>query len=233
MLDTLDQADKSLLLDINSYHNSFLDTFMYLISERWMWVPMYASLLYTIIKSKKSETFFIIVGVAITVLLCDQFSSSICKPFFQRFRPSQDPQIGELVHLVCGFKCDLYGFISAHAANTIGIAMFLTLLFKNRTVSSLLFLWALLNCYSRIYMGVHYPGDVICGALTGFLFGWVGYYIYGLLIARMPQFRYIKHRTNSRSNVDFMLSDFCPFMWTLAVTLFIIALLSSKNMVFC
>lgn len=234
ILDVLDQTDKSLLLSINGCHNTFFDMAMFWISDKWIWVPMYVSLLYIIGKNKKSETVFIIVGIVLTVVFCDQFSSSLCKPLFHRFRPAQDPQIGQLVHTVCGFKCDLYGFISSHAANTVGVAMFLTLLFKNRTFGFVIFSWALINCYSRIYLGVHYLGDIVCGSIMGLLFGWLCYWFYhSVLLSWMPQFRHIKYHTNCRVDVDFHTSDVVPFIWTYGVTLFIIAIISSKNIFFC
>lgn len=232
-LDTLEQIDKSLLLDINSCHNGFFDTFMFWISDKWVWVPMYVSLLYIIVKNKRTEAVFIVLGIALTVLLCDQFSSSLCKPLFHRFRPAHDPQIGFLVHTVCGFKCDLYGFISSHAANTMGVALFLTLLVKNRTFGVTVFLWAILNCYSRMYLGVHYMGDILCGAIAGLFFGWLCYLFYVFLISRMPQFRYIRHNTNSRSNIDFPTLELTPFFWTFGVTLFLLAIIAAKNMFFC
>lgn len=235
ILDALDQADKSLLLSINGCHNGFFDTFMFWVSDKWVWVPMYVSLLYIIVKNKRSEAVFIILGIVLTVLFCDQFASSLCKPLFHRFRPSQDPQIGHLVHVVCGFKCDLYGFVSSHAANTMGVALYLALLFRNHTFSCSIFLWALINCYSRMYLGVHYFGDVLFGSVVGLFFGWFCFWLsYRVLLSRvMPQFRYTQHYNNSRSNVDFSTADIMPYLWTLVSTLFIIAVFSTKNTFFC
>ncbi|MBO6034568.1 MAG: phosphatase PAP2 family protein [Paludibacteraceae bacterium] len=233
ILDTLDQFDKSILLGINGAHSGFFDAFMFWISDKWIWVPLYVSLLYIIAKNKRTETLFIILGIVLTVLFCDQFSSSLCKPLFHRFRPAQDPQIGALVHTVCGFKCDLYGFISSHAANTVGVAVFLTLLFRNKVFGFTIFSWALLNCYSRIYLGVHYMGDILCGAIVGALFGWLCFWLHSLMLSWMPQFRYMQHRTNSRSNVDFPNETMIPFYWTYAVTLFIIAVFAGQNIFFC
>lgn len=234
ILNSLEQTDKSWLLSLNSLHSSFFDTFMFWISDKWIWVPMYIAMFYAIVKDKQRETIFIAIGVALTVLLCDQFSSSLCKPLFERFRPCQDPAIGSMVHTVCGFKCDLYGFISSHAANTVGIAVFTTMLFKNKLFDIIIWLWALLNCYSRIYLGVHYPGDIICGAIAGALFGWLCFVIYSkFLLTRMPQFKYNRHRTNSRSNIDFPTADLMPFVWTFCVTIFIIAIFSANNFFTC
>jgi len=231
--DAIVNADKSALLYINSFHNNFFDSFMFWVSDKWVWVPMYITMIYAIIKEKKRETFFILLGIALTVFLCDRFSSGVCKPFFERFRPCQDPIIGSAVHVVCGFKCDLYGFISSHAANTFGIAVFTTMLFKNRSFNLFIWLWALLNCYSRIYMGVHYPGDILCGAISGLLFGMLSFWLYKWLLKRMPQFRYSRHTNNSRANIDFPTSDFIPFFWTFIVTIFTIAIFSSNSFFTC
>jgi len=233
LLETIIEADKSLLLSINSCHSPFFDTFMFWVSDKWIWVPIYVAMFYAIVKDKRVETIFIAVGIVLTVVLCDQFSSGLCKPLFERFRPCQDPSIGSMVHIVCGFKCDLYGFISSHAANTVGIAVFTTMLFKNRWFFAFIWLWALLNCYSRMYLGVHYPGDILCGAVAGALLGWLSFAIYKWLLKLMPQFKYNPHRTNSRSNIDFPMRDFVPFIWTFITTLFIICIFSACNLFSC
>ncbi len=233
ILESAVEADKSLLLSINSLHSPFFDTFMFWVSDKWIWVPMYIAMFYAIVKDKQVETVFITIGILLTVLLCDQFSSGLCKPLFERLRPCQDPSISSMVHTVCGFKCDLYGFISSHAANTVGVAVFTTMLFKNKLFGVFIWLWAALNCYSRIYLGVHFPGDILCGAIAGALLGWLCFFIYQSLLKWMPQFRYNPHKTNSRSNIDFPTADIVPFIWTFIVTLFIICIFSASNIFSC
>ncbi|MCQ2350626.1 MAG: phosphatase PAP2 family protein [Paludibacteraceae bacterium] len=234
ILNTLEQIDQSILLSVNSAHCPFFDKFMFWVSDKWIWIPIYIAMIYAIIKDKQRETLFIAIGIVLTILLCDQFASGLCKPLFHRFRPCQDPVIGSMVHTVCGFKCDLYGFMSSHAANTVGLAMFTTLLFKNRIFGCVIWLWALLNCYSRMYLGVHYLGDIICGALFGMLFAWLCFLLYSkVFLAYMPHFRYSRHKNNSRANVDFPTSDLVPFFWTFFVTLFVISIFSASNMFSC
>lgn len=233
IISSLNQVDQSWLLAINGQHNSFFDPFMFWISDKWIWFPMYVAIIYSIIKQKHGETIFIAVGIALTILLCDQFASGLCKPFFQRLRPCQDPVIGSMVHTVCGFKCDLYGFMSSHAANTFGLAIFTSLLFKDKYFNVMIWGWALLNCYSRMYLGVHYPGDIICGALVGLLFGWLCFMFYRFLINRMPQFRYYAHKNNSRSNIDFPTASLLPGIWTFIVTMVIITVFSANTLFTC
>lgn len=180
MLETLIEWDKALLLAINGWNSPFFDDFMFLISDKWVWIPLYVALLYLLFRSKQYNALYAIVAVALTVLLADQFASGFCKPFFARLRPTHDPAMIPYVHLVHGHTSSMYGFCSSHASNTCGIAVLTALLFKNRWYTGVVASWAALNCYSRMYMGVHYPGDILCGALAGMLFGYLCYKLYGL-----------------------------------------------------
>ena len=220
-------------MSLNSHFNAYFDVFMMWVSDKWIWVPMYCSIFYVIIRNKKIETVMIVIGIVLTVVLCDQFSASVCKPLFHRFRPAQDPVIGPLCHIVCGYGDSLYGFVSSHAANTVGVAVFLSLVFRNKLFELFIFLWAIVNCYSRMYLAAHYLGDIVCGALLGALLGWFSYFICQKLLDFMPQFRYNPHRTNSRANVDFRTADILPFFWTYIVTFAFIALCSTKTVNFC
>ena len=111
--------------------------------------------------------------------MTDQFTSGLMKPFFERLRPSHEPALEGMVHMVSGYSGGKYGFASSHAANTFGIAMFLSCLLKvEKPWINWLFLWAALVSYTRIYLGVHYPGDIIVGALIGVAFGWLVFKLY-------------------------------------------------------
>ena len=123
--------------------------------------------------------------VALVIVLTDGITSTICKPLFARFRPTHDPDIMYMVDVVNGYRAYKYGFMSSHAANSFGLAMFVMLLVKNRLLSISLIAWALINCYSRIYLGVHYPGDIICGILVGILSGLVVYRLYDYIRDKM------------------------------------------------
>jgi undecaprenyl-diphosphatase len=176
MIDQLIKYDRDLFRFLNGFHNSWLDSIMPVLTETEAWIPLYAFMLYVVIKSCKWETWIILLGLALTILLADQTTASIMKPYFGRLRPSQDPTLDGLIHLVEGYKGGRFGFASSHAANTFGAATFFFLSFrKTKPWIIVLFLWAAFVSYTRIYLGVHYPGDVIAGAFVGGICGWVSY----------------------------------------------------------
>ena len=181
MIDSLIELDKSIFLIFNSHHTLYFDQVMWIITGKIIWIPLILSFVYVFFKRGWKEALLAIFMVAVTVLLCDQISSGICKPFFERLRPTHDPEFSQYVTIVNGYLGGLYGFISSHAANAFGIAIFSILLFRNRLFSVSVIIWALLSCYSRMYLGVHYPGDIICGAFAGALSGYVCYKIYQTL----------------------------------------------------
>lgn len=178
MLETIIEWDKAWLLAINGCNSSFFDHLMYLISDKYVWIPLYLSMIFLLIRSKRYDAVYGILAVALTILLADQFASGFCKPFFERLRPTHDPSMLPFLHIVKGYTCGLYGFCSSHASNTWGIAVLTALLFKNRTYTIVVATWAALNCYSRMYLGVHYPLDILCGGLSGALFGWIAYRLF-------------------------------------------------------
>lgn len=166
MLDTLTQWDTSLFLFLNGHNSPFWDSVMLLISGKLTWIPLYLLLIYFIIRRYRVQSIWWLLAIAILVLITDQASVKLFKNVFLRLRPCHTPDLSGLVHLVgrCGGK---YGFVSSHAANTFGVAVFLSFLFSKRWVSISILLWALVVSYSRIYLGVHFPGDIICGAILG------------------------------------------------------------------
>ncbi len=113
----------------------------------------------------------VVLSVALVIFLADRVSSGVFKPLFHRFRPSHEPTLEGLVHLVNGYAGGRYGFISSHAANTFGVATFLGLLMRSSRMTTVLFCWACLSSYSRIYLGVHYPFDILAGATWGCIAG--------------------------------------------------------------
>ena len=178
MIEYLIELDKTIFLYFNSFHTLYLDQFFWIITGKIIWIPLILSLLYVFFKQGWREAVLIILMLGLTVLLCDQISSGICKPLFERFRPTHDPMFSQYVTTVNGYLGGMYGFISSHAANTFGVAMFLILIFKRRLFSISIIVWALLSSYSRLYLGVHYPGDILCGALVGLAIGYIIYRIY-------------------------------------------------------
>lgn len=175
LLEKLLLWDQELFLYLNALHTDSLDPIMVWISGKLTWLPFYVVILAFIGWHFRKRTFIILIGIALTILFADQLASGLMKPLFGRLRPCHEPALEGLVYLAkgCGGK---YGFVSSHAANTFGVAMFLWLTFKDlyRWVA-IMFVWAAIVSYSRIYLGVHYPLDIIFGGAVGIGSAWVAY----------------------------------------------------------
>ena len=178
-IDTISQWDIDLLLALNGSESLYLDGIMWTITRTSTWLLLFGALFYIVIRNtklKQSLVIFILVALLITV--ADQVASGICKPLFQRFRPTHDPIVGPMIDIVNGYRGGKYGFFSSHASNTFVGATFFALLFRNVRVSFLLFIWATLCTYSRLYLGVHYPTDILTGLTFGILSGYVFHFLY-------------------------------------------------------
>jgi undecaprenyl-diphosphatase len=177
--------DKELLLWLNSFHSPWLDPIMFWITKTFFWSPLYCFLIFLVFKHYKKEGWFIVAGAALTVLLCDQITSSLMKPFFERLRPSHDPTLEGLLHHVNNYRGGLYGFSSGHAANTFGVSLFVWLGLRTHiNWIWTIFIWAALMTYTRIYLGVHFPGDILVGGLIGLLCGGFSFKISQRLLQR-------------------------------------------------
>lgn len=172
MISFLEKADRAFFLLINGWHSPFWDQVMWGMSEKWIWIPLYLFILAWLIKNYKRRFYALLFFIVLLVFMSDQTSVHLFKDIFRRLRPCHNESLSPMVHLVKNHCGGLYGFVSSHAANTFGIAAFTALLLKNRTYTLLIFLWAVWVGYSRVYLGVHYPGDVIAGALLGIFSGW-------------------------------------------------------------
>lgn len=178
IVETFEKADVKLFYFVNGLHNETLDFIMYWISYKWTWVPLYIFLLVFILKSfDLKHGILVIVSIVLLITLADRISTGILKPYFKRYRPTHDVELKDQVHTVDNYYGSKYGFVSSHAANTFAIAVFFSLIFPNRTLRWL-FLWAALNCYSRVYLGVHYPLDIFFGAGLGVVLAIGIYWLY-------------------------------------------------------
>lgn len=179
LVEKLLPIERDYFLWLNQHHSPFWDTFMTIYSGRLIWLPLLiATLIVFIYKMKWKEAVILILCSVLVGVLCDQISSTFIKPFFERYRPTHHPDFKDLVSIVNGYRGGRFGFISSHAANGFGIVTFTSLLFRYRFYTITMILWALMTCYSRIYLGVHFITDILGGMFVGILVGFLCYYIY-------------------------------------------------------
>jgi undecaprenyl-diphosphatase len=175
LVQILNQWDTDLFLIVNGAYNDFWDFIMWWASDKYIWIPLYALFLYILWRQYKKNIWVVMVFAALLIFLSDQISVHFFKDVFQRLRPCHEPGLEGLVHIVnnkCGGE---YGFYSSHASNIFALAVFVISLMKNRNgyIVLAVLLWAALIAYSRVYLGVHYPGDVLAGGIAGSILGFL------------------------------------------------------------
>ena len=175
------QFDKQLLLMVNGSDSVLLDYVVLTLTNAKTWIPLYLGLFYVVVMTHKPnwrDILLILAAAGLCVLLAGTIDDTIVKPLVARWRPTHDPQIGALVDVVNGYRGGNYGFFSAHAANTFSIALFFSLLMRHRLFVCFMVAWSLINCWTRLYLGVHYPGDITVGLIWGSIVGYCVYRLY-------------------------------------------------------
>lgn len=178
MIELLEKIDTKLFLFFNRNHSPFMDDVMRLVTHKFTWIPLYILLLFLVFRKVRSGTWMVMLSVAILIVLSDQISVHLFKEVFERYRPCHNLLLKGQVHVLDGNCGGQFGFVSSHAANTFALFTFLSFLFRNRWFFLLMYVWASLVSYSRIYAGVHYPFDILGGMMLGMVLGFIVYAFY-------------------------------------------------------
>jgi len=187
LIESLKSIDNAILLWINSRHSYTLDTLMWNASGKYTWIPLYAVFAYFIIQQYGKASWLPILFVVIAVVITDQCSNHLIKDIVLRYRPSHNLLLQSQLHYVNDYTGGQYGFVSSHAANTNAFALFMILLFRKNLVTITLICWVALVCYSRMYLGVHYPSDIMGGIILGLITGWVMYTLHAVVKSRLQK----------------------------------------------
>lgn len=200
MLETLMELDRALLGFFNGSDSLFMDGVMTTLTSGFTWIPLYLSLFYLVVKNNETmaQIMLVVCSVVLCVILAGGVADFVMKPWIARWRPSNDPLIKYTVDVVNNMRGSDYGFFSAHAANTFSIALFFCLLVRNKLFNTFLILWSLVNCYTRMYLGLHYPGDILCGLLWGAIVAVSVYLLYQKVYFKVsPKLNYISTQYTS------------------------------------
>lgn len=177
---TLYDADKTLLMVFNGSHCAFVDRLAVTLTCGYMWILLYIALLLLVINNHKTVAqISLVIGMALlAIVLSEGMADLIVKPLVARLRPIHDTLMQDCVQVVNSYRAEGYSFFSAHASNTMAVAVFFSLLVKDRLFACILIVWALVNCWTRLYLGVHYPSDIIVGVVWGSVSGLFAYTMY-------------------------------------------------------
>ena len=177
MFETLESFDQQLLLAINGCNSPFFDSLFYTLTQPWASFPVYILAVYLLYrKFGWKKALFCVIVVACAMGLSDVISTELFKKTICRYRPTRNLEIGSLIHTVNGYRGGMYGFVSSHAANMFAFAVGVSLFVKRKGWAVFFVLWSIIICYTRMYLGVHYPADIACGAVLGTLVACLCYF---------------------------------------------------------
>ena len=224
MIESIITIDRQVLLMLNGSNSLFWDSFVPVLTSGITWIPLYIALCYLVIKNNDTmEQIVLTMGAAVLcIILSGGIDDIVIKPWVSRIRPCNDPIISDGLNLIHGQIEAGYSFFSAHAANTMSLAVFFCLLVRGRLFNTVILCWSLLNGWTRLYLGVHYPSDVLFGFLYGCLVGVVVYSAFHRFYFKMsPKLNYISTQyTKSgydRKDIDMVVTI---LMATLSVAIF-------------
>jgi len=213
MLDVRDliEFDHELLLKINSWHSTFFDNWMWYYSQKWTWIGLYVLLIVYLIYRYRHNSVWILIAIAATIGLADWGSHEL-KHLFMRPRPTHNATLSELIYIVNDYRGGAYGFPSSHACNSFALTTIISLVSRDKILTTTLILWSTINAYSRMYLGVHYPADIATGTILGILIGVVAYLPLHYTKKNKPS-AYINESTNKYCTYSI------PAMWISTMTI--------------
>lgn len=225
-LESLIDLDQALLLWFNGSDSLFLDRFVEILTWGFTWTPLYVALFYLVVKNNETmlQIGLVMVCAGFCILLATGMAEGIIKPLIARPRPSLDPYLKYTVNVVDNHRESGFSFFSAHAANTMSLAVFISLLVRNKFFSVVMVVWSLLNCWTRLYLGVHYPIDILCGIVWGIISGLVSYWtFYKFYFKVSPKINYI---SSQYTPTGYSTTDIDVVMVVIALILAVAMLLS-------
>ena len=196
----IQDIDLQVLHLLNGSNHLLLDQLVQLLTSGFTWIPLYIMLFIIVIRNNETmgQIVLVVAGALFCVLLADGLADGVIKPLTERVRPVNDPMVRDTLTVLPGMNLKSFSFCSAHAANTMAIAVFFGLLVRSKLLSWTLILWSLVNCWTRLYLGVHYPSDILCGLLLGVVVGVLVYLLYLKMYRRIsPKITYISNQYTS------------------------------------